>query len=598
MAFQVPLRRPVVIQDLHGPWGEGGALWAAPYDHPVAGDAFEVAVALPEPSAEPVALWWHGELVAVDSAARRDALGERYGAHRVAGAAVGPVPRLQVPAGDRQLVAAFCARGWLRLLVRAFYAVGCKAPHVGQATQAALEGYGPAGVAVWRGRGHHRLAALELLLRELDGDPEAAFVAVDALDRALDAAGQGSSWLIQTVPEHARALFPLRNLLRLAERRGVILREMTWREYEAEDSYAPEIALLCLDPEIYGAGVEHDVTHFIAPVLFARDVLTFEVGNNGIEGDAQAMNNLILACHHSGPAYEGAAGWPGAPLFEWLERAFGVGSLPGIIAALRTFTVALHERFEGDPEVALAELVPALGDEAARRDLVTFFRGYVQHDHAFLRSLHPRYLTPIFAEWRRWFGDRVCDDMRELVARANAVLWELEDLDLRTWDHPLQGQIGSSRERARYLCFKLVELRQLLALREAAGEHDHGRRAAQDLFSDALALERELGALSARCAAATAQVPPASRDAGELARIDERLGRHDAAREELAGRLDRLVRDVRQDGEGLADPVIEVPADFATSHAELFRGYYYEPPAHFGDDHGPGDKRLSGAGGP
>lgn len=595
MAFRVPRERPVVIQDLHGPWSTDAPLWPAPYDHAIDSEAFTRAAGLASGAGEPVALWWHGALARVDSAARRDALGAQFGVHRVAGAVIGAVDLPEISCEDRALVAALCRRGWLRLLVRAFYAVGCKAAHVGQLDEAGLARRGAAGVAVWQAQGRHRLAALESLIRELHGDVSATFGALDLLDRDLDDAGQGRSWLIEQVPEHARSLFSLRNLLRMAERRGVILREMPWRDYEAEDSYAPELALLCLDPDIYGGGVEHDVTHFVAPVLFSRDCLPFEVANNGVEGDAQAMNNLILACYHSGPAYEGAAGWPGAPLFEALERAFAAGSLPGIIASLRTFTVVLHERFEGDPEAALGALVPSLADLPACRDLMRFFRSYVQHDHQFLRQLHPRYLTPVFAEWRRWFGDRVCDDMGELVARANAVLWELEDLDLRTWDHPLRGRVGCAREQARYLCFKVVELRHLLDLIEGPLEGAQLGAVAEGLLSDGLALEREVGALSSRCAAATDHVPPGDRDEAELGDIAAALERVEASREELGRRLAGLVIEARAAQARMDDPVLEVPPDFATSYSELFRGYYYEPPVHYGDDRdGGAGKHLNG----
>ena len=579
----------MVIQDLHGPWRGETPCWPTPYRYAVDSDAFRGAVLKPVLSGAD-ACWEHGILVAVASEARRDALGEQFGTHRVANAQVGAPCDRPLGGDDRQAMMAFCARGWRRLLVRAFEHVGAKAGHLGCLTPESLAPFGALGDAILAARDRHRLALLEELIASRTGGEEGLFAELDAMDRALDATGAGESWVMSQVPEHCHTLWPLRNLMRLADRRGVVFRDVSWQAYEDENTYAPELPILALEPDIYGAAIEHDIMHYAGPVLWSSERVAFEVANNGGEGDAQAMNNLILASWHTGPSYEGYAGWPGATLFEWLERAFGVAGIPQTIAALRTFTVVLHREFTGDARVVLSELVPTLVDGEHLDGLLRFYPGYVQHDHDFLGAMHPRYLTPVFAEWREVLGQSFTEDWDAFVEGANAVLWMLEDLDLRTWSHPLRGMSTSMRELHRITIKKGLELRHLADTTPAMS--DAHRDQVKQLVNASIGLDAAFTTLCDGIAADVDEIPPAERDPDALAGYSVQVGALAAQSDTLRLELQGLVAALRVAQEGWPAEAVRIPEAYLEPQLELFRGVYYAPAIHIGSDDRPGPKVL------
>jgi hypothetical protein len=587
-AYRLRPRR-VIVQDMHGPFAEGESCWPNPYRFAI--DSPSQRAALEQPVEGRVqAIWSHGQLVRVASEDVLKKLRKTWGERRTEGARVEPnmaVPNIS--SQDRDLMRSFCGRGWLRLLVRAFEHVGCKAQHLGLMDPGHLHKHGAVGRAVLEGRSRHRLAVLEELLREEEGDEKRLFGQLDQLDQALDKAGGGTSWTSRNVPGHVRSLWPMRNLLRVADRVGVCFEEKEWKLYEDANTYAPELRILAVEPGIYGAGVEHDITHYLETIFWSSDRVAFEVANNGSEGDGQAMNNLILGCWYTGPGYEGYAGWPGAQLFEWLERAFQVASIPQAFCALRTFTIVLHREFQGDPRTVLKELVPGLVDGSHLDDLLRFYPGYVQHDHDFLGRMHPRYLTPVFAEWRDLFGEWMTESLEEHVSRCDSMLWSLEDIDLKSFDYELLGRSTNRRERNRIVGKKLVELSHLLTLakEDGAGLLQEARR----LLERVLATERgfidpieELGQLVATSFPEECSV--------RMGSLETSLGMLGLAVAKYEGALRELVERVAKAQRHWDDPVVVLTDTFMKPDNELFRGFYYEAAIHIGSDSHPGPKRL------
>lgn len=563
------------VQDLHGPWATDGPCWPTPYGQPFGSPAFDAALN-GSPGGAPVCRWEHGRLVQVADEAILTALTGEWEPWRLAGASVGPVDPCPVTEQDQRLIRAFCSRGWQRLLVRAFHHVGCKAAHVGCTGAEVPHGLG---ADIEAARRRPRLAVLEEALVQRAMDPAGLFGLLDETDRALDAHGMGESWAMKQVPAHVLSLWPMRNLLRMSDRFGALFRDQEWKDYEGSNVYAPEVPILVVEEGIYGGGIEHDVTHFVSPVLWTEDQLCFELGNNGIEGDGQAMNNLILASRHQGPAYEGFAGWPGADLFEWLERSFQVATIPEQIAALRTFTIVLHRQFNGDPHETLRALAPELNAGAELADLLHFYPEYVQHDHDFLGELHPRYLTPFYRQWREVLGDRVLEDPWELVDVANDLLWALEDLDLRSWDVLCRGEASHLVQRQQVLLTKTLELQHLCELRWPE-DGDPVQDCVKDLAARALEQRRDIrewceGLLGAMESMPGPAAPPGAEEA--VLGWGRALGRFE---EDLRGVAGDLREAQRHWPEGLP----RIPEGFTRAPTELFEGYYFVSPTHVGSD--------------
>jgi hypothetical protein len=587
-AYRLRPRR-VVVQDMHGPFSIGEPCWPTPYRFAIDSPNQRVALEQPvEGSAQ--AIWSHGRLVQVESEELLIELRATWGERRTAEAWVNPMVTVPpIPSSDRELMRCFCARGWLRLLVRAFEHVGCKAQHLGMMESTQLLQHGAVGRAVLDARSRHRLAVLEELLREVDGDERRLFGELDGLDQALDRAGGGKSWTAENVPGHVRSLWPMRNLLRVADRVGVCFEKKEWKLYEDANTYAPELRILAVEPGIYGAGVEHDITHYLETIFWSSDRVAFEVANNGSEGDGQAMNNLILGCWYTGPGYEGYAGWPGAQLFEWLERAFQVASIPQAFCALRSFTIVLHRRFQGDPRTVLKELVPGLVDGSHLDDLLRFYPGYVQHDHDFLGRMHPRYLTPVFADWRALFGEWITDSLEEHVSRCDSMLWSLEDIDLKSFDYELLGRSTNRRERNRIVGKKLVELSHLLTLANEDGAEllQEARR----LLERVLATERGFGDPVSQLCELANTCPPEECEA-RMASLENSLGTLGMAVAKYEGALSELVDRITEAQRRWSDPIVVLTETFMKPDNELFRGFYYEAAVHIGSDSHPGPKRL------
>lgn len=577
------------VRDLHGPWSSVGPCWPVPYRHPI--DSPEMARQLEvSVGEEPTERWEHGYLVEVVNPLRLDELRERWGTARTASAVVGEVQALPISDSDRAAMVRLCERGWMRSLVQAFEHVGAKASHVGAGDEQ-LRQHGTLGVALVEARRRHRLAVLEDLLTSRGGDAHGLFAELDRLDQTLDE-GLGDSWLMLQLPDHCASLWPLRNLVRLADRRGVILRDISWQEYENESSYAPEVPVLALEPRIYGAGIEHDITHYLEPIFWTEDPLLFEVANNGIEGDGQAMNNLILSSRYSGPAYEGFAGWPGAQLFEWLERAFQVATFPQMFGALRMFTIVMHKAFEGDPIAKLRELAPALQDGPHLRDLLGFFPEYVQHDHDFLGVLHARYVTPFYDQWREKVGFRLTFDLEAHVQTANDFLWEHQDVDLRRWWHPELGRVGFMQARCRHLWTRALELKHLV------DESPGLSRFAEEVDACATACSNTDGLLLESASALetlTLEIAPSDRDVAALNTWGEGFAKRVEEVEGLAREIKRLADSLREPVRSEASMDVKIPKDFQDSFVDLFSGVYYQPAVHQGTDLEPSGVSLDGA---
>jgi hypothetical protein len=587
-AFRLRKAR-LTIRDLHGPWSSEGPCWPTPYRHPI--DSPGMAGALESPVREAsTERWEHGCLVEVASQERLEELRDRWGVERTMSAAVGEVETLPINESDRAAMVRFCERGWLRSLVQAFEHVGAKASHVGFGDERLRE-QGTLGVALIQARRRHRLAVLEDLLASRGGDGHRLFAELDVLDQLLDG-GLGESWLMAQLPVHCASLWPLRNLVRMADRRGVILRDISWQEYENESSYAPEVPVLALEPRIYGAGVEHDITHYLEPIFWTDDRLLFEVANNGIEGDGQAMNNLILSSRYSGPAYEGFAGWPGGQLFEWLERAFQVATFPQMFGALRMFTIVMHQGFDGDPVAKLRELAPGVKESDHLNDLLGFFPEYVQHDHDFLGVLHARYVTPFYDLWREHVNSRLTFDLEVHVQTADDFLWDHQDVDLRYWWHPAIGRVGCAKARCRHLWTRVLELKHLVD--ESPGLKRFTEEVGACLLSCAQ-LDDALSVSASGLEDLTLQIAPADRDA-------EALATWSASFDELAETVERIALETKRLADSLRGPVqteatlkVEIPRDFQDSFVDLFSGVYYQPAVHQGTDLEPSGVSLDGA---
>jgi hypothetical protein len=534
--------------------------------------------------------WEHGQLAEVETAERLAVLEERWGAYRTADARVGALTVHDISDRDREAMARFCARGWQRILVQLFEHVGAKAAHVGRLDDG-LRSHGTLGASILAARTRHRLAVLEELLHSRGEDVLLLFSELDRLDQTLDG-DLGDSWLMSELPDHCASLWPLRNLMRLADRRGVILRNIAWQEYESESSYAPEVPVLSLEPRIYGAGVEHDITHYLEPVFWTRDQLTFEVANNGIEGDGQAMNNLILSSRYSGPVYEGFAGWPGAQLFEWLERAFQVATFPQMFGALRMFTIVMHQGFDGDPVAKLRELAPGLKEGDHLNDLLGFFPEYVQHDHDFLGVLHARYVTPFYDLWREHVNSRLTFDLEVHVQTADDFLWDHQDVDLRYWWHPAIGRVGCAKARCRHLWTRALELQHLA---ERTPGYSGSLEVLESLDEGIGALVGVLVELATSIDLHVLHTPPGAREPSVLEGHERDLVVHTAKLETLREGLTSVASELRAAEPGGEGPSVEIPKAFPEGYVDLFAGSDYEVALHEGSDLEPSGVSLDGA---
>ena len=592
-AFRTELRRDTV-RELHGfrgpagPWGGGPACacWPEPYQRPFGSPAFLAELERP---VRPLATqhWQHGVLLRAVDADELEQLQASWGERRTAGATIGPIEVPAVGDRDRSLLRAFCTqRGWQRVLVRLFEHVGCKAAHLALSDDA-LAGLGAVGAAVLAARQRPRLAVLEELLRA-QGDSAGALVSLlDRTDVALDALGQHSSWYIERLPGAGGASLPLRNLLRLADREGLVLRAAVGGA-AARD--CPELPVLSIRSEGDGAGaVGSELLRLLLPVLAGGDQLAFQVGNQGVAADGQHYAGLLAA--HRGAEREPAAA--GVSAFELLERAFGVASFPEAVIAARTLCVALHEAVRVAAEPVLGELVRTLedGDRRAREAALPRFVEVARGDRGALRQLWPRYATPVFDEWREHYGERMVDSLAELCREANHLLWELEDIDLRAFDHPLRGRTAERLRESEHLGFRLIELRHLLCLStESDGHH---RRRGRELFQRTLRVRQRWSVLQGACADAVDQVPAGERDASLLARLQADAERLEDEQRALAADARRLVGDVRAHQATWSSPIAPVPEDFVDGWRELFRDYL-EPGHYYGQHpwHDPDDELV------
>ena len=582
--FRVAERPPPCVHTLHGPMRRGVGCWPDPYAHPWGRDDFEAEARRPVvgPATE---RWEHGLLVEVESADRLAELRSAWGSERTARARLGDVALADVEAVDRHRIRAFCSRGWMRPLVRAFRHAGCKAARVGRLDAAGLAAFGDLGAALLAARARSRIAVLEELLAARDGAHHSLFAELDIMDRALDGEDGGPGdrrpWVMQRVPEHTLNLWPVRNLLRLVERQGVIFRAMSFREYDAQVAYAPELPVLCLDPEIYGGGFDHDLFHRLVPVLVGDDPLAYEVGLLAIEAAAQAFNSLVLSAWYRGPAYEGHATWLGAALFEQLERAFGVPSVAQQIVCFRIVGLVCHPDFDRDPIESWLELVPPGADRWTVESLVARYRRYVVRDAHWLRGLRPRYATPVFRKWRPSMDDRLTDSLEHALGALDGILADVEDVDLRVWGLPLLGQVAEGLQVNRRTLLKTLELDHLL---EVAGAAAAPVRPPLDaVLVTTRDLHRRWHALRHACER-LASVAPEARDGDAVLALDAQRAELDALGEARDAALQVLVTRVREQQRRGVLPGPEVPADFAGSYVELFDRIYYDPPIHVGAD--------------
>ncbi len=579
-AFRVPERPPSSIRTLHGPTHQDGPCWPTPYRFAWGRSAFE-AEATREPGGQPTERWEHGRLVEVVDAERLASLTRRWGARRVAGARVGGVSLPALSAADRHRIVRAASRGWMRPLVRAFSHVACKAAWVERLDDGSLSEFGDLGAAVVGSRERPHLAALEELLEGRGDAGDALLADLDAMDRQLDVPGMGSSWIMGRVPDHCLALWPLRNLIRQAERSGVLFREMRFREYDAQTPFAPEMPVVCLDSEIYGGGFEHDLFHRLAPVLVCDDPLQYEVGLLAVEAAGQAFNSLVLSSRHGGPAYEGHATWPGAELFEQLERAFGLPSLCQQLAAFRIVALVCHPDFDGDPVEAYLSLVPDGADRWTIESLVARYRRYVKRDAMWLRGLRPRYETPVFRKWRSCIGDRLTDSVAETLDELDRVVAGLEDVYLQGFDVALMGQVAESLQGNRHRLLKLLELEHLVELADRPGSRL--REPLGALVAETRDLDAAWVTLRGECRALH-HLRPAERSAVLLRALEQRQQELSVRAASCAEELELLVIQIRERQRRGQVPAPVVPSDFTTTFAELFHRVYYEPPIHVGAD--------------
>jgi hypothetical protein len=598
-AFRVRPAR-ATVHALHGPARDGVGLWPDPHGaavgSPRAAQAWEGTGGAEGPATE---RWEHGLLVAVATPERRAALGALWGESRVAGARIGAVEAAAPEARDLAAMAALGRRGWLRPLARAFEHVGAKAAWVGALDADLGAPHASALAALREARTRPRLAALErwLVGREAAvgedaevtawgfGDaPESppawrgAWVALERLDRALDAYGGGRSWFMARVPAHCRALWPLRNLMRLADRAGAVLAEMRFGDYEALEAFAPELPVLCLDREIYGGGFDHDLFHRLCPVPRTGDPRADAWGLLAIESAAQAYNGLVFDSRHLPPVYDGHARWRGWALFESLERDFGLTALSEQLAAFRILGLICHPRFGDDPVATWSRLCPNPVSPAAIDRLMAQYGRYVRLDAAWLDALHARYETPAFAAFSDLLDDRFAPTLAATFAAIDAMVSDSEDVDLRTIDLEATGRAAEGAQTARWLAQKSAELRHLT---ERAGAHPLAATLELGaLEGEARAHTGALGALSARAAALSACRPSAR---PSTAALDGDIAASEASLAQLGHRLDRAILAIRDaQRAGLGGP--PVPADFRTAVRELFHGVDCAPPVHVGAD--------------
>ncbi|MEZ4267314.1 MAG: hypothetical protein R3F39_13120 [Myxococcota bacterium] len=589
------------VHALHGPQHLGEPLWPEPYLHAAGSEAAARAWAGRGLAAAATERWEHGLLAEVCDRDRLDALAAQWGESRVADARIGRVDGRGPEPADLAAMARLGARGWLRPLVRAFEHVGAKAAWVGGGDADLGGEHAPALAAIRAAKTRPRLAVLEAWMAQrsepsLEGDdaeiaawglgedPEppppwrGAWIALECLDRALDAYAGGRSWFIERVPEHCRALWPLRNLMRLADRSGCALAEMRFSDFEALEAFAPELPVLCLDREIYGGGFDHDLFHRLCPMPRTGSRRADEWGLLAIESAAQAFNGLVFDGRHLGPTYDGHARWRGYALFEAMERAFGLSTLPEQLAAFRILGLVCHPRFSGDAAAVWAALVPNGVSPAAAERLIARYGRYVRLDAAWVDGLHARYETAAFHAFGGLLSDRFAGSLRQTFAAVDRMVRDAEDVDLRTTDLAATGQAAEAAEGARWLAQKCAELEHLT---QRQGAPELARRAGLDAVAgEARELRARLVAVRDAAAQAAQGRPSESRDTETLERAATALA-HDL--DSLAHRFDGSVRTLRAaQADGLGGPAI--PEDFRTAVRELFHGVDCTPPAHFGAD--------------
>ncbi|MGB0592278.1 MAG: hypothetical protein ACPGU1_21550 [Myxococcota bacterium] len=468
------------------------------------------------------------------------------------------------------------------MLQRAFNHVGCKAAHVGAMTPEGLAAFGEVGAALWTSRSEPRGRALHTLLEgSFSHDAHTLYAELDAMDRSLDASTGDAPWLFGRVPAHCHRLWPLRNVMRLAERQGVLLREMSFTAYEAEDSFVPDLPVACLDASIYGGGFDHDLFHHLLPVAPPGDAFDFEASMLVVESAAQAYNSLVLAARYEGPEYEGHAPWPGAALFERLSVSFQRQTIPELVSAYSRLGLVCHPDLDADPVTTWSALLGPSADPDALRELVTEHARYVRLDADWLRTLRPRYEAPIMDLWREPLAERLAPDAGSVISGLDDLLWALEDVDLRDHDAHLIGRASTLQQQARWLWMRALELHHL-CVREGAERP----ATLSDTLGAVASLNRTLRAHVAACTQQTHRRPVA-RDTS----VGERLLKETDALGESVDRatytIEGIARDLRsaQRGGTLGGPVI--PEFFIRTHRELFAGVDYQLPVHVGAD-GPG----------
>ena len=543
------------IQDLHGPHDEAGPLWPSP-----------------EKATE---RWEYGQLRSVQSATRLDELRERFGPARVEGASIEARPGGALDGGEAR-----STHAWPGMLQRAFDHVAAKAAHLGALEPEALSPYGAIGLALWRGRARPRAETLRGLLEQWPGESATLYRELDAVDRSLDARAGEAPWIFDQVPDHCLRLWPLRNVMRMAERQGVLFRRMSFSAYEAEDSFVPDLAVACLDSDIYGGGFDHDLFHHLLPVSPPSPSLDFETSMLVVESAAQAYNSLVLASRYDGPNYDGHAPWPGAALFERLSGIFGRATLPELIGAYGRLGLVSHPELRDSSEDLWTSLVgrcdlraaEALSDEHAR---------YVRLDAGWLRTLRPRYESELMSRWRDALGERLAPSAQDVVSALDDLLWSLEDIDLRTHDSSLIGEASSLRQRARWLWMRALELEHL-STRE-------GLSLLPELLESLSALSEHFKEMDTHVRACTRQttLAPRERERSATEALEHLTQRFEARSEALAARLEGVAQRLRaRQREGsLGGPPL--PEPFVDTHRELFAGHDYELPQHVGAD-GPG----------
>ena len=464
-----------------------------------------------------------------------------------------------------------------RLVQRAFQHVACKAAWTGRLTPTELAPFGDIGHAVAATRYAHRDAELARLQLTYPS-PMSLYQALDAMDRALDEHAGGRPWLFEQVPQHCLTLWPLRNVMRLADQRGVLLRSMRFTDYEAEDSFVPELPAVCVDASIYGGGFDHDLFHHLFRTAPTEDTEAFESSMLFMEAVAQAYNSLVLASRHSGPAYDGHATWPGASLFGTLERDWGLETIPQQVFAYGLLGVVLHPAFSEDAEEVLLARLPRDARREGVRRLLDRSRRYVEADAGWLRGLRPRYDAPIMSAMREALDDRFYANIEALFNEVDDTLWSLEDIDLRERDVALRGEAAAARQDGRRLWLKAIELRHLTE----RGAHGTLYAALDTLCEGLKAFDRrQQRHLSACHRLATCAPTDLTSETLTLTQRQRALADERASWKKRLDVQIAAIRKAQASGE-LQGPLVSVA--HADHPGELFRDVEFRMPIHVGSD--------------